>query len=229
MKKFLTLIAILAFTSTFAQNTFQVWHFNAKQGMQSDIVDLTKERWNDAKFKSGGIQVEAIKHGDNQWSHRIILFGEIGKIGRVEGDQEKYERSYFRKKINDYVDEWGPSAAGRFLGFVGNPELTAYPYIQIYDLDLDDPVAFQKAHDKLLKSTAKDRADRPIAFGTYDIGGNGSSHWVAIGSSNFNDLMDQKVIGEKNVKAWAEWNKTNGGLESNKNFTIEVLAAFGSL
>ena len=131
--------------------------------------------------------------------------------------------------MNDYVDEWGPSAAGRFLGFVGNPELTAYPYIQIYDLDLDDPVAFQKAHDKLLKSTAKDRADRPIAFGTYDIGGNGSSHWVAIGSSNFNDLMDQKVIGEKNVKAWAEWNKTNGGLESNKNFTIEVLAAFGSL
>ena len=41
--------------------------------------------------------------------------------------------------------------------------------------------------------------------------------------------MHQKIIGEKNVEAWAEWNKTNGGLESNTNFTIEVLAAFGSL
>ena len=229
MKKILTLIALFSITTLFSQNTFQLWHFNAKDGMGSAIVELAKERWDNANFKSGGIQVEAIKHGDNKWSHRIILFGEVGKIGRVDGDQEKDEQSYFRRKMNDYVEEWGPSSAGRFLSFVGNPKLTAYPYIQIYDTKLNDPVAFQKAHENLVKATSKDRGDRPIAFGTYDVGGGGNSHWVAIGSLDFNDLMAQKVKGEKNVKAWADWNKTNGGFESTSNFTLEVKAAFGSL
>ena len=89
MKKLLLFITFLSTGLLHSQMTFQLWHFNAKPGMESAIADLAESQWGDAKFKSGGIQVERIGHGDNEWSHRVILFGEIGKIGRVEGDVEK--------------------------------------------------------------------------------------------------------------------------------------------
>ena len=120
---------------------------------------------------------------------------------------------------------------------VGNKKLEEEDFLgAIFNFDkviLIDPSnaeAFQKAHEKLVKSTSKTRGDRPVAFGTFDVGGGGASHWVAIGSSDFDDLMDQKVKAEKNnSKEWAEWWKTNGGFENKGNFVIRVLATFGSL
>ena len=38
--------------------------------------------------------------------------------------------------------------------------------------------------------------------------------------------MSQKVINDKYVKEWAEWNKNNGGAESPSNYTIQVLASY---
>ena len=75
MKKIFLLVTIFSVTSLFSQNTFQLWNFNAKNGMESAIANLADEQWANAKFKSGGIQIERIDHGDNPWSHRIILFG----------------------------------------------------------------------------------------------------------------------------------------------------------
>ena len=225
MKKLLLFITFLSTGLLHSQMTFQLWHFNAKPGMESAIADLAESQWGDAKFKSGGIQVERIGHGDNEWSHRVILFGEIGKIGRVEGDVEKYEWDLFAERMNNYVDEWGTSYAGRFLSIVGGAWID-FPYVQIYDLKLDDPAAFKKAHDKIVDQTSKSRGDRPVAFGTYDIGGGTITHWVAVGSKNFEDLMSQKVANDKYMKEWAEWNKNNGGAESLSNYTIHVLASY---
>jgi hypothetical protein len=226
MKKLLFLVSIFSVTNLFSQNTFQLWNFNAKDGMEGSIAKLADEQWGDAKFKSGGIQIERIAHGDNPWSHRIILFGEVGKIGRVDGDIEDSEWGLFQEKLNNFIEEWGPSYAGRFLSAEGGSWID-YPYVQIYDLKLDDPVAFKNAHDKLVKQTSKSRGNRPVAFGTYDIGGGENvSHWVAIGSKDFNDLMSQKVIEEKYVKEWSEWSKNNGGAVTMSNYTLRVLAGY---
>ena len=226
MKKILLFITLISTGFLHSQMTFQLWNFNAKPGMESAIADLAESQWGDAKFKSGGIQVERIGHGDNEWSHRVILFGEIGKIGRVEGDVEDYEWGLFAEQLNNYVDEWGTSYAGRFLSLVGGA-WKDFPYVQIYDLKLDDSAAFKKAHDKVVAQTSKSRGDRPVGFGTYDIGGGNSiSHWVAVGYKNFEDLMSQKVVNDKYVKEWAEWNKNNGGAESPSNYTIQVLASY---
>ena len=226
MKKvFYFLVFVLFTTNAISQNTFRLWHFNAKAGTEEAIGNLITKHNENADYKSGGIQIERITFGDNMWSHRVVAFGELGKLGR--NDLKEYQQGLFLEKLNNFVEEWGPSYAGRFLSFVGG-EPKDSPFIQIYNIQLNDPVAFKKAHDKYVGQMSKVLGDRPVGFGTYDIGSpEGASHWVVIGSSNFNDLIDQKQKMEKYTKEWAEWNKTNGGVEIKSNFTILVLAAFG--
>ena len=226
MKKIFLLVTIFSVTSLVSQNTFQLWNFNAKNGMESAIANLADEQWANAKFKSGGIQIERIDHGDNPWSHRIILFGEVGKLGRVDGDADATEWLLFQQKLNHFIEEWGTSYAGRFLSIEGGMWVD-FPYVQIYDLKLNDPVAFKNAHDKLVKQTSKTRGGRPVAFGVYDIGGGEDvTHWVAIGSKDFNDLIAQKAIEEAYVKEWTEWGKNNGGATIKANYTLRVLAGY---
>ena len=38
----------------------------------------------------------------------------------------------------------------------------------------------QKAHDKIVSQMKKTLDNRPVAFGNFDIGGEGASHWVAV-------------------------------------------------
>ena len=226
MKKYILLLfTLLSLSSLSAQNTFQLWNFNAKDGMEESIAKLATEQFENANFKSGGIQIERIEHGNNPWSHRIILFGEVGKIGRVEGDLKEFEWDLFRAKLDRFILEWGTSEAGRFLSIEGGTWID-FPYVQIYNLELDNSSAFKSAHDKFVKQTSKTRGNRPIAFGTYDIGGGNNSHWVAIGAKDFSDLISQKVINEGYKKEWAEWRKNNGGAVSSSNYSVRVLGAF---
>ena len=229
MKKLIYIISfIFIATNLYSQNTFRLWHFNAKDGTETAIGELMIKHNENAEFKSGGVQIERISFGDNKWSHRVVAFGEVGKIGRT--DLKEFQQGLFLEKLNNYVEEWGPSYAGRFLSYVGG-QPKDYPFIQIYEITPNDPIAFKKAHDKFVIKASKTIGDRPIAFGTYDIGSpNGATHWVVIGSSGFSDLIDQKQKWEDNFsKEAAEWAKTNGGVEFKSNFTIRVLAAFGSL
>ncbi len=228
MKKSIFILLFLSASISFSQNTFRLWHFNAKDGAETAISNLMTSHNENAKFKSGGVQFERISYGDNQWTHRVVAFGEVGKIGRT--DLKEFQQGFFLEKLNNYVEEWGPSYAGRFLSYVGG-QPKDFPFIQIYDLKLNNPGAFKKAHDKFVNKASKIIGDRPVAFGTYDIGSpNEATHWVVIGSSGLSDLIDQKQKWEDNFsKETEEWAKTNGGVEFKSNFTISVLAAFGSL
>tara|TARA_B100001057_G_C22794576_1_gene929060 strand:- start:950 stop:1693 length:744 start_codon:yes stop_codon:yes gene_type:complete len=229
MKKTYFFLLLVFFTTySFSQNTFRLWHFNAKDGTEPAIGELMTKHNENAEFKSGGVQIERISFGDNKWTHRVVAFGEVGKLGR--SDLKEFQQGLFLEKLNNYVEEWGPSYAGRFLSYVGG-QPKDFPFIQIYDIAPKDPEAFQKAHDKFVSKALKTIGERPIAFGTYDIGSpNGATHWVVIGSSNFSDLIDQKQQWDDNLsKEAAEWAQNNGGVEIKSNFTIRVLAAFGSL
>ena len=228
MKNRLLFFLILFTTISYAQNTFRLWHFNAKDGAEAAIGELMTNHNENAKFKSGGIQIERISYGDNVWTHRVVAFGEVGKIGR--SDLKEFQQELFLERLNNYVEEWGPSYAGRFLSYVGG-QPKDFPFVQIYDLELKDPDAFKKAHDKFVSKASKIIGDRPIGFGTYDIGSpGGATHWVVIGSSGFSDLISQKQLWEDNLsKEATEWAQTNGGVEFKSNFIIQVLAAFGSL
>ena len=77
---------------------------------------MTKHHQN-AEFKSVGIQVERISFGYNKWTHRVDSFGGVGKIGRT--DLKKFQQGLLLKQLNNLVEEWGHSYAGRFLSYVG--------------------------------------------------------------------------------------------------------------
>ena len=123
--------------------------------------------------------------------------------------------SFIRRKISQLF--WG--------------QLKDLPFIQIYNITPKDPVAFKKAHDKFISKTNKTIGVRAVGFGTYDIGSpDGATHCVVIGLSGFSDLIHQKQKWEDNFsKETAETAHNNVGIEFNSNFTIEVLAAFGTL
>ena len=226
MKKFIYLVFVLSVSISYSQNTFRLWHFNAKDGTEEAIGNLLAEHNKDAAFKSGGVQIERISYGDNMWTHRVVAFGEVGKIGRT--DLKEFQQDLFLEKINNFVEEWGPAYAGRFLSFVGGVPKD-FPFIQIYNIKPNDPFAFQKAHDKFVGKASKILGDRPVAFGSFEIGGNGASHWVAVGSKGFEDLMKFKVESRKMEKEWSEYYKMRGSVVNISNFVIEVLRTYGGL
>ena len=71
--------------------------------------------------------------------------------------------------------------------------------------------------------------NRPVAFGNFDIGGEGATHWVAVGSKSLNDLMKLKVEMEKMEKEWDEYYKSRGGVDPKSNFVIQVLKTYGGI
>ena len=185
MKKFIYLVFVLSVSISYSQNTFRLWHFNAKDGTEEAIGNLLAEHNKDAAFKSGGVQIERISYGDNMWTHRVVAFGEVGKIGRT--DLKEFQQDLFLEKINNFVEEWGPAYAGRFLSFVGGVPKD-FPFIQIYNIKPNDPFAFQKAHDKFVGKASKILGDRPVGFGTYDINKpDGATHWAAVSGKSEED------------------------------------------
>ena len=102
MKKFIYLIFVLSVSISYSQNTFRLWHFNAKDGTEEAIGNLLAEHNKDAAFKSGGVQIERISYGDNMWTHRVVAFGEVGKIGRT--DLKEFQQDLFLEKINNFVE-----------------------------------------------------------------------------------------------------------------------------
>ena len=99
MKKLLIIILFISGAAAYSQNSFRVYHFNAKEGAESAIAALADEYWGDAKFKSGGVQIERIGIGDNEWTHRVVVFGQVGNLGREEGDVEKMNGRYFSRGL----------------------------------------------------------------------------------------------------------------------------------
>ena len=93
MKKlFIATVCLLSsFVFSQAQNSFTVYEMKVKAGGERALANLFDEYWGDAKWKSGGVNVERISLGDNDMTHRIVIFGQVGNRGRVEGDVKEYE------------------------------------------------------------------------------------------------------------------------------------------
>ncbi|MGB1980550.1 MAG: hypothetical protein ACPHX3_03720 [Flavobacteriaceae bacterium] len=230
MRKFLFLSFLFSLTLTFAQgqNSFSVFHFKAKKGGEDALIALFDKQWGDAKFKSGGVSIERVEIGDNPWTHRVLVFGEVGNRGRVEGDTEKNEWPLFVQKINHHIEEWGPSAAGRIMSYSGESP-GENPYFQLYEFEAENPAAFKAAFDKVAQKLSKIQNGRTLAFGNYDIGGGGATHWVAIGHKNFGDLLEQKVKYETVPKVLQEFLTNRGNVVPVRNFTISIVNSYGNL
>jgi hypothetical protein len=67
------------------------YSFKAKRGEESAILALIDEVWENAKFKSGGIDVASFNIGNETSSHRIVLYGDPANCGRIDSlSQDKW-------------------------------------------------------------------------------------------------------------------------------------------
>lgn len=231
MKKIILILTAILYANLGygqVQNSFTLYEMKVKPGGERALAQLFDDYWGEAKFNSGGVSIERISMGDNAMSHRIIVFGQVGNRGRVEGDVTEAEWNLFVERVNNYVDEWGPSAAGRFMSYFGGTP-NDYPYIQLYEFEAENPLAFKTAFDKIAGKLKKIQDGRPMAMGNYDIGGNGATHWVAIGHNNLGDLFEQKVKYESVPKVLQEFVSNRGVVNPTRNFTINIIKWYGSL
>ena len=102
MRKFIYLIFVLSVSISYSQNTFRLC-ISTLNTTEEAIGNLLAEHNKDAVYKSGGVQVERISYGDNMWTHRVVAFGEVGKI--TEQIYE-FQQDLFLEKINNFVEEW---------------------------------------------------------------------------------------------------------------------------
>ena len=218
------LFSSLVFSQT--QTSFTVYEMRAKTGGERALADLFDEYWGDANWKSGGVNVERISLGDNDMTHRIIFFGQVGNRGRAEGDLKEFESALFRQRVNDYVDEWGPSYAGRFISYFGGKP-NDFPYLQFYEFKPENPAAFKTAFDKLAKKLSKIQDGRPMAFGSYDVGGAGATHWLGLGHKNLDDLLGQRIKYEQMPKVIQEFFTDRGIIKDTRNFTVRIIKGYG--
>lgn len=223
MKK---LVYLLVFISTFSysQNAFKEYQFQAKRGTESAILALMDNMWENAEFKSGGIDIESFDIGNVNSSHRIILYGDPANWGRKDSLSNDDKWSVFIQKLNNHVEKWTHSSSGNVMSWVGDNE--DYNYVQIFEFKASDPIAFKAAHDEIVSEMASYRKGE-VGFGSYEIGGfQGATHWVAITAENWNDLILTRREMKKITKPWEKYYKNRGNVQQVRSYTTKTVKRY---
>ena len=147
-----------------------------------------------------------------------------------EGQKESNQKWLFWRNVRDHVESFGYRYSGRILDYDGEVAPDHYGYIQIYEIAVSDPEKFLAAHKKIVSQARGLMEDRPVAFGTYDIGSpNGATHWVAVGYKDIGDNIVIKSKMEQELsKEWKEYFKNRGEVSSIGNFDLNILRTYGS-
>lgn len=230
--KYLNIILFtLIFSFSYSQiPSFTVRYFDIKPHQQEEIAWKFDNYYKDVEFNSGGVYLERLDIGNTLGTHRIVYFGDTMNWGIKEGQKERAQTQLFWRNMSDHVESWGNAYTGRILDYSGDVAPDHYGYIQIYDIAVSDPAKFLAAHKKIVSQARELMGDRPIAFGTYDIGSpNGATHWVALGYKSIGDNLEMKTKVEQELaEEWKTYFKTRGDVTSLGNFDLKILKSHGS-
>ncbi|MDA9593842.1 hypothetical protein N9R69_01670 [Flavobacteriaceae bacterium] len=228
MKKIiLLLVTLFTVNATAQQLAFSIVHFKAHENSQNDIAELYEKHYADVKFKSGGIFLERLWQGrENGNTHRFVWVWELGN-GGIEGEEIKFKNDAFWAEMNNYVDTWGKHSSGRFLSWKDG-DVSKFPFGHLWDITPKDPVAFKKAHDKIVKDASDIFKDRVVGFGTYDINRpNGASHWVVIAEKDTDGHLTMHHNLENNyAKEMKAYFENRGEVEYVHDFVVQVLKRY---
>ena len=213
-------------TMSYSQNAFMEFQFDAKRGSDSAILALTDEFWGDAEFKSGGINIESFNIGNDESTHRIVLYGDPANWGRSDSLSNSDKWGLFSQRLNNHIDKWTHSSSGNVISWVGDGEVDN-DYFQLYEFKASDPQAFQVAHDKIVSQLSTVMGNRVIGFGDYLIGGhNGATHWVVVTAKNWSDLVVTRRKMAELTKEWEEYYKKRGEVEYVRNYTARNIKSY---
>ena len=117
MKKLFTLLLFgLFINAAISQtNTFNVYYFDVKPGMESSLGDVFDSFYEGVEFKSGGVYLERMQRGDVSGTHRVVTFGELGKFGVADGQKTSQDWQQFRTNRLKFIEESGPSYSSSCL------------------------------------------------------------------------------------------------------------------
>ena len=231
MKNYLLLFFLSISLSLGAQQMgFNVIEFAVEPNSEDQIAELFDEFYTNKKFKSGGVVLESLEHGRRgERTHRIVWMWELGNGGLVEGEVAEHEGKAFWSSLGNFINTDVPSEryAGRILSWKeGDTSIT--PQVHIWDFKPSDPVAFQKAHDRIVKDAAKAFENRTVGFGTYDVNQqNGASHWVVITGKNLNDNLalftEMETTYRKEMERYLQ---DRGEVNNIRDYVINILKRY---
>ena len=223
MKK---IVYLLLFVSTFSysQNAFSEYQFTAKRGTESAILALADDMWGDAKFKSGGLNIESFHIGNNESTHRIVVFGDPVNWGRIDSISAKAKFGLFKQELNNHIEDWKHSSSGNVISWVG--ENDAHNYVQIFEFKASDPAAFKAAHDEIVSKMTPYRKGE-VGFGSYEIAGfQGATHWVAVTAESWSDLILTRREMKKITKPWEKYYKNRGNVQQVRSYTTKTVKRY---
>lgn len=226
MKNIITIVLLFFGLNTYSQQMgFNVVYVKAEENSEDQIGEMFENYYTNNKMKSGGAVLERLRHGKPEgMTHRLVWLWELGNRGMVDGELSEFERSSFRRGISNLVDNWGMSYSGRIVNwYPGDVEKT--PFVHIWDIKPEDPVAFQKAHKTFVESLPNAMKDRFNGFGTYDINQpNGATHWVLVSGKDLDDhLVFLNDVETKYSEQAQKFEKDRGEVDIIHDFTFQNL------
>ena len=229
MKKLFTFLLFGLFINTAISqtNTFTVYYFDVKSGMESSLADVFDSFYDGVEFKSGGVYLERMHRGDVSGTHRVVAFGELGKFGVADGQKTNQDWEQFRNNRLKFVEKGGPSYSGR-ITLSNGVDPFSKGYFQPYEAKVYEPEKLIAAHSKAMNEVW-DYQGNAMLFGTYDVGTpGGATHFAAFGADNLESLMLWKVyIEQNNSKGQAEYFKNRGKVEELTNYSLRILKQYG--
>ncbi|MDP7609620.1 MAG: hypothetical protein QF814_07880 [Candidatus Marinimicrobia bacterium] len=220
------ILLTLACSLGIAQTAFAEYQFEVKRGGQQAIKLTFDEYFGEVNYKSGGVNFEAMRIGNETSTHRFVFYGDPANWGWENDKELKMRWRTFLEKINNHIEDWTHSSAGDVISWKDGDE-EKYRYIHLYEFKASDEKAFNAAHDKIVKKLSPIIGDREVGFGTYEIGGyGGATHWVVVTAESFSDYMIIKREMAKNEKAWGKYYDERGKVEYIRNYTLQSIKRY---
>ena len=230
MKKILFLVTIIfTYSSLIKAQTvvFDVQEIKAKNFSESNIEKAYETCCSDMNPNKGGFALERIGKGaDNGMTHRLIWYWELGE-DLWKGTNVEEKAPLWWAQMSNYVEEWGESYSGRVLSKQDQTN-EEYKLMHVWDMKIDNPNQFKKAHDKIVKTFKDEFKGRWVAFGTYDINyPNGATHWVSLTGK---DEIDHIILYDK-LQSKSEFFKLlaeRGEIENVKDYLVRNIKSYNS-
>lgn len=230
MKNYLLLLFLsIAFSVNSQQLRFNCIEFAAEPNSEDKVAELFDKFYAEKKFKSGGVVLESLGAGiRSERTHRLVFMWEKDKWG-MEEELAEFESDAFWRGVGNYINSDVPpySYAGRIHSWKeGNTDITSS--VHIWDFKPADPVAFKKAHDKIVKDASPAFEDRTVGFGTYDVNQpNGATHWVVITGRNVGDHIELIDLMEtKYNKELTKYFEDRSEVNNIRDFVVDIVKRY---
>ncbi len=224
---FIACIFLFVGSTCAQQMAFNFVEVTAKENSEDQIERLFDEFFANRERKSGAVFLERLRHGrEDGRTHRIVFLWELNKRGFVTKPQES-EGDAFWRGIRNNVESWGEARAGRVMNLNPGDE-KKNPAIHIWDIRIEDPVAFAKAQQAMVRALPDTFEDRLVAFGSYDVNKpNGATHWALLSGKDINDHLSlYQDLQTVHNEVFSAYIRDRGKVTQVKDFVVERIKTF---